>query len=106
MLLLTEIDNPDGVFVGQWSDEDTVARIFDGDVYVRLRRITSVSPTMMDAELILAHDGQLMPITRTQNTATWAEDLRTPAAAIMTLHADLESRLECRAYAEGAATPD
>jgi hypothetical protein len=104
VLLVTEIDMPDGVFVGQWTDEETVSRIFDGDVYIRLARSTPAFPSLVDAELILAHDGQIMPITRVQNATNWAQELRTPAAAIMTLHTDLESRLECRAHA--AAAPD
>jgi hypothetical protein len=94
VLLVTEIDTPDGVFVGQWSDEDTVSRVFDGDLYIRLRSTDAVT---VDAELILAHDGQLMPVIRVQGK-DWAERLSTPAAAIMTLHTDLEEKVRCKAY--------
>jgi len=36
VLLVTEVDNPDGVFTGQWTDEETVSQIRDGDLYIRL----------------------------------------------------------------------
>ncbi|WP_194925087.1 hypothetical protein [Catenulispora pinisilvae] len=103
VLLVTEIDSPDGVFVGQWSDEETVSRIFDGDVYIRLRRAQADT---VDAHLILAHDGQLLPIMRVQEVADWAEQLRPAAAAIMSLHADLESGGRCKAYVDIAVAPD
>lgn len=103
VILVTEIDAPDGVFAGQWSDEDTVSRIFDGDVYIRLRRAQTDTA---DAHLILAHDGQLLPVMRVQDVADWAEQLRPAAAAIMTLHADLESGVRCRPHAGAEAPTD
>ena len=106
VLLITEIDVVDDVFVGQWTDEDTVSRIFDGDRYIRVARSTPTFPDLVDADLILAHDGQLMPITRVQNSTDWAQELRMTAAAITTLHADLEARLECRTHAHAVAAPD
>jgi len=41
---------------------------------------------------------------RVQDVADWAEQLRSAAAAVMTLHADLESGVRCRAHA-GAEVP-
>ena len=106
VLLVAEVDAADDVFVGQWTDEDTVSRIFDGDLYIRLSRSTPASPPVVDADLILAHDGQLMPITRVRNSTDWARELRPTAAAITTLHADLEAKLECRTHAQAVAAPD
>ncbi|GAA2063772.1 hypothetical protein GCM10009839_88970 [Catenulispora yoronensis] len=106
VLLVAEVDAADDVFVGQWTDEDTVSRIFDGDLYIRLSRSTPAFPALVDAELILAHDGQLLPITRVQNSTDWARELRPTAAAVTTLHADLEVKLECRTHAQAVAAPD
>jgi hypothetical protein len=100
VVLVTEIDNPDGVFVGRWTTEEEVAKIWDGDLYIRLRRADADT---VEADLILAHDAQLMPIMHTTGASDWAEQLRAPAAAIMTLHTDLESGDPCKARAVGAA---
>lgn len=103
VVLVTEIDNPDGRFVGQWTTEDEVSKIWDGYVYIRLRKSDPTFPALVDADLILAHNGQLMPIVRVRNTSAWADELRVPAAAIMTLHTDLESGDVCKAHADGVA---
>ena len=97
---VTAIGNHDGVFVGQWVDEAHVSRVVDGDLYIRLRRVDG---GLADAELILAHDGRLTPVARLQGVEDWAEQLRTPAAAIAGLHTDLESGEPCKSYADGAA---
>jgi hypothetical protein len=99
VLLVTEIDNPDGVFAGRWTTEEEVAKIWDGELYIRLRHTDAGA---VEAELILAHDAQLMPIVRVSGSGDWAEQLRGPAAAIMTLHTDLESGDPCKARAAGA----
>ncbi|ACU72909.1 hypothetical protein Caci_4041 [Catenulispora acidiphila DSM 44928] len=107
VVLVTEIDNPiDEVdshlkrFIGRWATEDEVSKIWDGYVYIRLRRADAET---VDAELILAHDGQLIPVVRLANTTDWAEQLRLPANAIMTLHTDLESGDPCKDHADGVA---
>lgn len=91
VLLVTEIDNSDRRFVGQWTSEEEVSKVWDGHVYIRLRTAVPAFPALVDADLILAHDGQLMPITRVRNASDWANDLHVPAAAVTTLHTDLES---------------
>lgn len=96
---VTEIGDPDGVFAGKWVDEERVSRIFDGDVYIRLRRVDAGS---VDADLILAHDARLVPVVRLLGVEDWAEQLRPPAAAIMNLHTDLESGEPCKSYVGGA----
>ena len=96
---VTAIDSADGVFLGQWVDEQHVSRICDGEVYIRLRR---VDDGLVDAELILAHDGRLVPVVRLLGVEDWAEQLRTPTAAITGLHTDLESGEVCKSYADGA----
>ena len=100
VVVVTEIDNPDGVFVGRWTTEDELAKIWDGELYIRLHRS---GPDAVDAELVLAHDAQLMPIVSVKGASDWAEQLRAPAAAIMTLHTDLESGDPCKAHATGLA---
>lgn len=95
VVLVTEIDVPDGVFVGQWTTEEDVATIPDGYVYIRLRRADAAG---VDADLILAHDGQLMPVTRVLGAEDWAEQLRTPAAFAISLHTDLESGETCKPF--------
>jgi hypothetical protein len=57
----------------------------------------------VDADLILAHDGQLMPVVRLLDVEDWAEQLHAPVAAIMTLHTGLESGDPCKAHADGVA---
>lgn len=106
VLLVTEIDLPDDKFTGQWTDEDTVSRIFDGDVCIRLERSDPVFKGVVDAELILAHDGQLLPVVRVRGSSDWAQELRTSAATIMTLHTDLESGVRCRQHAGAEARTD
>jgi hypothetical protein len=69
-------------------------------VYIRLRRVDGA---LVDAELILAHDARLVPVVRLLGVEDWAEQLRTPTAAISALHADLESGEPCKSYADGAA---
>lgn len=100
VLLVTEIDNSDGVFAGRWTDEEELSRISDGEIYLRLRRTGTAS---VDAELILAHDGQLMPVMRLLGVKDWAEQLRIPAATVRTLHTDLESGETCKAFVDGIA---
>jgi hypothetical protein len=97
---VTTIDHSDGVFAGQWVDEERVSRTCDGDVYIRLRRVDG---GLVDAELVLAHDGRLVPVVRLLGVEDWAEQLRTPTAAVAGLHADLESGEPCKSYADGAA---
>lgn len=103
VLLVTEIDNPDVRFVGQWTTEEDVSKIWDGYVYIRLRNAESAFPTLVDADLILAHNGQLMPVVRVRGASDWANELRMPAAAIMTLHTDLESGEVCKPHANAVA---
>lgn len=102
MVWVTEIDNPDGVFIRSWVDEERLSHIYDGDVYIRLRR---AGVGTVDAELVLAHDAQLIHVMRLIGVEDWAQQLRMPAAAIMSLHTDLESGEPCKSYAAGAAVP-
>lgn len=80
-----------------------MSKIWDGYVYIRLRNADPAFPALVDADLVLAHNGQLMPVVRLTNTTEWAEQLRMPAAAILTLHTDLESGDVCKVHADGDA---
>ena len=97
---VTAVGSHEGAFVGQWVDEQHVSRVCDGEVYIRLRRVDG---GLVDAELILAHDGRLVPVVRLLGVEDWAEQLRTPTAAITGLHTDLESGEVCKSYADVAA---
>lgn len=104
VVLVTEIDNSDERFVGQWTTEEEVSNVRDGCLYIRLRNADPASRALVDAHLVLAHDGQLLPIVRLHGVSDWAIQLRTPAAAIMTLHTDLESgEVVCKARADDVA---
>jgi hypothetical protein len=100
VVLVTEIDSHLKRFVGRWATEDEVSKIWDGYVYIRLRRADAQT---VDAELILAHDGQLIPVVRLASTTDWAKQLVSPANAITTLHTDLESGDPCKDHADGVA---
>jgi hypothetical protein len=100
VVLITEIDLPDRRFVGRWSSEEELLRVWDGDLYVRLRRTDRVS-AVVDADLILAHDGRLMTFLHVRGVAEWAKELLPTAAGVMTLHTDLESGETCKPHAEG-----
>lgn len=102
VLLVTEVDLHDGVFAGRWTTDADVARVSDGEIYIRLRRIDPVY-VLVDAELVLAHDGHLMTVMRLHGVRDWADELRLPAAAIRSLHTDIEAGEPCRAYAESTA---
>lgn len=100
VLLVTEIDLPDGIFVGRWTTEEEVSTVPDGYLFIRLRRADDAT---VDTEVILAHDGQLMPVVRLLGVEDWAEQARTPAAFAMSIHTDLESGEMCKSFADGAA---
>jgi hypothetical protein len=98
---VTEIDNPDGVFTGEWVEEQRLARVLDGGILIRLGRAEAET---VDAELILAHDAHPTTVVRLGGVVDWAEQLRVPAAAVMALHTDLESGEPCRtAHADSLA---